>query len=287
MAASVNTVHPIGISLGSGPVSALPARLAECAALGLRGIEIGGMTGDVIIDGALQKGVMREIRRICADHPFRYTVHCNDAQKLRDDLYASVHRRVCLAGLDLAAEIGAEVFVAHYSARSADPVIEARFERTMLEMADAAAERKVILGVENIENEPIESVLDFLERSPHPAMAFTLDFGHAWLTHRHFGGSMEAQLERARPFLRHMHIHDNAGRYDPDRLQNRQKPLRDRLPLGIGDLHLCPGWGSIPFPRLLPLTGSGYRGIYMMEHSVGTDAASMREAMDLIESCLS
>lgn len=280
-------VHPLGISLGqNSPVAALPGLLSQCAALGLQGIEIGAMTGDVLIDGALQKRILREIRAILKDHPFRYTVHCSDSQKLRSDLYAEMHRKVFLAGLELTAEIGGEVFIAHYSARSPDQAVEARFEKAMLEMADAAAGMKVAVGVENIENEPIESVLDFLERHPHPAMGLTLDFGHAWLSSRHFGGDIEAHVARARPLLRHMHIHDNAGRFDPARLENRQRSLRERLPLGVGDLHLAPGWGNIPFHRLLPLTGEGYRGIYMMEQSVGIDADSVKEAMDLIESCL-
>ena len=83
-----------------------------------------------------------------------------------------------------------------------------------------------------------------------------------------------------------MHIHDNIGFYDEDRVQNRQASLEKRLPFGLGDLHLAAGWGNIPFSRYFGIIGDSYRGIYMMEHSVGAEPVFIQETIDYIVSCM-
>ncbi|NIO00421.1 MAG: hypothetical protein GTO49_36790, partial [Anaerolineae bacterium] len=49
-------------------------------------------------------------------------------------------------------------------------------------------------------------------------------------------------VEEAAPWVRHIHINDNFGILDVG-----FEAQRDRLPYGEGDLHLPPGWGTIPF----------------------------------------
>jgi sugar phosphate isomerase/epimerase len=99
----------------------------------------------------------------------------------------------------------------------------------------------------------------------------TVDFGHAYLTSRYFGDDFLGNIEAAKPYLRHIHIHDNLGIFDTARLKWQQKSLKQRLPFGKGDLHLPIGWGEIPFKDVFKILGDDYSGIYMLENSIGTN----------------
>jgi len=74
-----------------------------------------------------------------------------------------------------------------------------------------------------------------------PNLGLTLDVGHACLGAPFWSKDFGSALAEAAPYVQHLHWHDNFGR-----LEGLSPADYDRLPNGEGDLHLPPGWGSMP-----------------------------------------
>ena len=94
----------------------------------------------------------------------------------------------------------------------------------------------------------------------HPRVGITLDLGHAWLASCHHGYNLLEGVEAVRPYIRHIHLHDNYGRC----CASYEKKQGELLATGRGDLHLPIGWGEVParevFARL-----QDYRGVVTLE----------------------
>ncbi len=98
----------------------------------------------------------------------------------------------------------------------------------LLPVAEAA---NVTLCLENMPSyHPFGSgpgdVPSILERYSHPRLRAVYDSGHA-----NMAGAAAGIFDAMRPFIAHVHLHDNNG---------------DR------DLHLPPGYGTLPWPDLMP-----------------------------------
>jgi len=153
----------------------------------------------------------------------------------------------------------------------------------LIEFAPIAADADVIIGLENgdphlweyallLENsrQPhelakyharlrIAPIIEQLEAINHPNIGLTLDLAHLHLaTHALDDDYLEA-VELARPWVRHLHINDNFGKLDVG-FNNEQ----DRLPYGEADLHLPPGWATIPFAAAFAKLGD-YEGDMILE----------------------
>src|SRR5438270_895860 len=125
------------------------------------------------------------------------------------------------------------------------------------------------LGIENIEVERVDPVIDCVRRINRPNVVMTLDVGHAYLASVYFRFDVFEAIRSALPFVRHVHVNDNFGRYDPLRLENftlyRTQTPADTYPLGKGDLHLPVGWGTIPLEKVFGLL-RGFRGTVVHEY---------------------
>jgi sugar phosphate isomerase/epimerase len=128
-----------------------------------------------------------------------------------------------------------------------------------------------VLGIENIEVERSEVVLEFLERLHHPWVRMTYDFGHNFLAGSLFGYDHMAAARVCAPYVAHLHVTDNFGRFNPARLGDFN--LYQAIPhsnveiLGIGDLHLPLGWGTLPaHDAFAAVTSQGFRGLLISEH---------------------
>jgi len=93
----------------------------------------------------------------------------------------------------------------------------------------------------------------------HPNLGLTLDFAHLFLAANHCGFDYLEAIHQAAPYVRHLHGNDNLGR-----LGGLFDGLIDRLPYGDGDLHLPPGWGTIPHVEALAQLPA-YEGLYILE----------------------
>ena len=82
----------------------------------------------------------------------------------------------------------------------------------------------------------------------HPAVGACLDVGHAAVAAGAFGFKTSSEACAAvAPLVRHIHLHDNLGRPEPEGGEPR---VPERLAYGTGDLHLPPGRGEIPRVQL-------------------------------------
>lgn len=131
-----------------------------------------------------------------------------------------------------------------------------------------AGRQGVTLAVENIFRQGDEETYRIDPRllsevveavgSPHVGICF--DFGHGYLSSQEEGFSYRESVQAVLPHLVHVHIHDNLGVPVKESL----KPI-DALVLGVGDLHLPPGWGKVPYREVLGEVLSSYRGVLMLE----------------------
>jgi sugar phosphate isomerase/epimerase len=91
----------------------------------------------------------------------------------------------------------------------------------------------------------IGPILRQLEAINHPSVRMTLDVAHLHLASQDRGFSYLDAVSEAAPWVRHLHVSDNFGRLDAG-----YSDERDRWAFGEADMHMPPGWGSIPYPEV-------------------------------------
>ncbi len=229
---------------------------AEC---GFDYVEIPVHGVDGIIAGRLNERRVREVREILAGYGFRYTVHSPDPLNLFDVEHLAWHKEVFRSSIAFAQEIGAETVVYHagrVDAHHEKPALGLdelkTVERDALqEMVELAVAARVTIGVENGGQDSYSGVIAELVAQvraiAHPVVGITLDFGHAFLTAQQHSFDYLSAVRMAAPYIVHLHVHDNCGRTVglPSGV-----PYIFSVPFGIGDLHMPPGWGSIPYEQI-------------------------------------
>jgi sugar phosphate isomerase/epimerase len=247
----------------------LPKDLKEFQDIGYEFVELCPDHFDLIYNGRLNTYRLNEIKHIINDFRFQYTVHAPDALNLRDARFMTIHRDLLKASLDFAAEIGADVYVIHYERQSQNSDIERMFTETMMLGFDYAAPMNVQMCVENIEVEVVSKVVDFVKSVERANVGITFDFGHAYLAANYFNFDYFEAVKSAVPYLRHVHVTDNFGRFEPMRIENwwtyRTLSHTQQLAMGKGDLHLPIGWGSVPYDTIVPLL-TDFSGVFLLEH---------------------
>lgn len=280
----------IGINADSstinGNLGVLDRILGEFEMAGFTHVEIPVHGLDCIFNGNLGLIHLSRVKRILDKFPFSYSVHAPDALNLADRDYPEIHAAALQATIDFAAEIKAGIVVYHGSwvdrasnpekAREIEPLDTAaivelwkdEIER-LSRIAEYAELRGVTVAVENIFNQGLGEATYRIDPRQLAAVVSAVnskncgvcfDFGHAFISANEHGFSIEDALRAVLPKLVHVHIHDNfgkpAGRY--------ARPI-DMIFQGIGDLHLIPGAGGIPYSSLMPLFAPSYDGVFMME----------------------
>jgi sugar phosphate isomerase/epimerase len=209
-----------------------------------------------------------------------------------------IARDVFVASLDFCAAIGASVMVYHsglialyrvaagLGALPDDEELGRAREREVAALRDLvplAAERGVLVAMENRDPHPWEivalhrcglppgqllkyhagmSIPDLIaqvEAVNHANLGITLDLGHLFLAAKQCGFDYLEAIRQAAPYVRHLHVSDNWGR-----LGGLFDSLNHRIPYGEGDVHLPPGWGTIPHIQALKQLPD-YEGYYVLE----------------------
>lgn len=138
-----------------------------------------------------------------------------------------------------------------------------------MEVADYAKGKGVQICVENIEIDTVRNVVQFVEKIAQENVGMTFDFGHAYLASKRFGFDFLESIRLAKPYIHHIHVQDNFGRFEELRLvgydQYKLIPYRRLLALGKGDLHLPPGWGVVPLAAAFELL-QDHEGVFMLEY---------------------
>jgi sugar phosphate isomerase/epimerase len=259
----------IGINADSftinGDLKILEGFLRTFAEAGFAYVEIPVHGLDVIVNGSLSPRRLAETKSMLARYPFSYTVHSPDRLDLADATYPAIHAATLKSTIDFAAEIGAKLVVYHGSlCKSGNEETE-----RLGKIAEHASRRGVTVAVENIFRQHAQEVsYRFDPRNlaaqiatiNSPALGICFDFGHAFISSNEEGFPYMDAFNAVLPRLAHVHIHDNFGKPAVP----GTRPI-DAMFLGIGDLHLVPGDGAIPYDTLFPLFSPAYKGVYMME----------------------
>lgn len=244
--------------------------LDEAAAAGFGYAELGGCGLGVVLGGKVQRSRITALRDALAGCPVRLTLHSSwfssgRTGNLLDAGSASVQHQGLLADLEVAGAIGAEVLVYHAGvlpnryADGEDLAIGMATERRLLrDLADEAGAHGVMIAVENRAPTPavltrrsygmrLDQVADQVREIDHPHVSMCLDTGHAYLAAAYLRYDFLTAVQEVAPLVGHIHLHDNFGRMakQPD-----ANPYELEL-LGEGDLHLPPGWGTIPLADVL------------------------------------
>ena len=295
-------IHGLGINIADDYVDGSRQRLidslthAQRAGYSLAELGISGL--NVIFNGDLIPQRAEAIRRTLAPFDLSYSVHAPGRTNLAFGNDPYLEYRVLESCLRFTHAIGARVLVYHSGLQALDAaragtaslpsddelVRGAEREVSALQkLAPFAADLGVIIGMENGDphlweyavlmqaGEPPESLAKYHARLRnsaiaaqaaavnHPNVGITLDLAHLHLATHALGDDYLEAIAVAAPWVCHLHINDNFGKLD-----SGFDGQAARLPYGEGDLHLPPGWGTIPFAEAF-LQLNGYEGDIVLE----------------------
>ena len=278
-------IHGLGIDIPDTQVDGsrrvLVDALAQAQSVGFTLAELSIPSLNVIMNGELIPQRVDAIRQAIEPFDLRYSVHAPGRTNLAFGPDADLEYRVLAACVRFCGAIGAEVLVYHSGlqaldgARSGGARLPSDEELARGVAGEAAALRKlapiaadlgVTIGMENGDPHLWEllvlkqqgrapddlakyharmrtsALVDQAEAVNHAAVGITLDLAHLHLATQALGDDYLEAIATAAPWVRHIHINDNFGRLDAGVDYEGY-----RLPYGEADLHLPPGWGTIPF----------------------------------------
>lgn len=260
----------LGVNIPSScGLAGLEGELERIAGDGWQAAELNLACCPLIIGGRLQEPVMEYVKGVLGRFSLHYTAHVCYGLDLRSD--DPLHRRVLLTSLEVCAGLGIDRLNLHYEQRSSDRAQERRFLEHVRECADRGGELGVAVNVENVEVEDCRYALEAVQELDHPNCGMTLDLGHLWLSANYFHYDALETVRACAPYVRHLHINDNDGVFEPMRLSDQQ--LYNTLDKGYrftfsrGDIHIPPFWGAAPLGEAFSLLKqAGYPGVWLCEY---------------------
>lgn len=280
------TIHHIGLpadSLGdTTSLRQLEQNLTHIQDLGYTLVEVNPAPFSTIIDGQVQPKQLANFATVLKNFDLRYSVHGLNRLNLAYDSRHELCRQIMASQLEICQTIGATRLVYHSGLQALD---QTRYgiRRTLLSdeelvdgaqrevaafkvLAPLAADAGVIIGMENGDSHQWEHnliaqfglprealtkhharlaigpIIHQLEAIDHPNAALTLDIAHLHIAAHDMGFDYLDAVSEAAPWTKHLHANDNFGRLDQG-----FDTESDRWAYGEADIHLPPGWGSIPY----------------------------------------
>ena len=255
-----------GISIDS-----LGKELADIQAWGFNGAEFSLDAFPLIISGKVNQPFVNYVQPVLQEYNLSYSAHIGSGLDLRSRHSLQIHINTLRSSIDICAQLNLNPLVLHFEADSGDEEIEKEFIRYHAEAAAYAEERNVALVLENVEIEHYKPVLNAIKQINHPNLAMNLDVGHLYLASSYFSFPFEEAVKDCVPYVRHCHLHDNTGIFEPMRLENfdmyKTLSMTERIAHGRGDIHMPPLYCDVPIPFIVEeLKKAGYSGIYTCEY---------------------
>lgn len=224
-----------------------------------------------IVGGEVCERYIAYARSIMEKYPLKYTAHIGGGLDLRDLPRYDLHKRVLRASIDVCHALGIDRLILHFEKASPVEREEQAFLDAHIEATAYAAEKNVMLCMENIEVEDYRRVIEMVRRINHENFRMTLDIGHLNLSVRYFGGDFLQAVEECAPYVAHLHMSDNTGDFEKMRLidfgRYKMMPMGYRIAYGSGDIHLPPLWGRLQTKEALQiLIRNGYDGVFLCEY---------------------
>ena len=196
----------------------------------------------------------------------RYTVHGPIAFHLMSQDDWDGRARLLRAGLEATRELGAEVMVyesgwiQEWPAGGSTNMLDfmARERELLREVGEGCLVWKGKIAIETMAGaEYMRSYTDWphqlvnqITLTNHPAVGVCIDTGHSNIGASRGGFDFLGGIRQLAPHVFTFHLHDNFGTWASPHLGlNHKSP--ESWALGLGDLHLPIGWGTIPFEKML------------------------------------
>jgi len=260
----------VGVELPSNPdPDSIRGSLRSYAEAGFNHVEFCLDIVPLILGGEVMPEYVDYMAGIFQAFPFSYSAHIGGGLNLRLEDGHELHRKALSSSIEVCQRLHMSPLVLHYECQSKDLMAETRFRDAHRWAADLAAEKGVLLCLENIEVEQMEPVVRFVEELAHPNLRMTIDVGHAFLAANYFHFDFLDAIRLAMPLAAHMHLSGNTGDFEELRITNR--PVYDslskgqRFTFGRGDIHAPPLWGRIPYDEVLRIARD-YRGVFLCEY---------------------
>ncbi len=240
---------------------------------------------DAIRNGKLDYAQVMHVRELLSEYDFHYSVHSPDPVNLMDQNELDLHVAVLKASIEFALLINATVLVYHPGRYISEELfmlyekhnISSDEKRKLLDKEALLLQRiadeypEMTICMENSRPYLFHSPYCYAERLGHLAdqverinrknIKINLDFGHLYLSSKHYGFDAIKAVKDVRLHIGHTHIHDNFGKV----IFHHEKQQTRLVPFGRGDSHMPVGWGEIPFENILSTFIDGYEGMFMME----------------------
>lgn len=300
-------ISDIGIAVtrpGAAPTLAgLEQTLGLLRDRGYTLVELDPSAFAVIVDGRIRQRQLADLAAVVRASGMRVSVHGISRLNLAYDPRHELCRQIMACQIEICRVIDATRLVYHSGLQALDQArygvrrkllsdeelaVGARREveafQALAPLAEAAG---VVIGMENGDSHQwehsliashnlpreallkhharlrIEPIIAQLEAIDHPAVGMTLDIAHLHIAAHDMGFDYLAAVALAAPWTRHLHVNDNFGRLDQG---FDHEP--DRWAFGEADIHMPPGWGSIPYSDVFARL-SEYHGDLILEIKPG------------------
>jgi sugar phosphate isomerase/epimerase len=279
-------IRDIGLTLDNigdwGKLRQLEQRLEYAASLGFRLVEVDIAPFHLIINGEIHRPSLDNLVAVLRAFDLRYSVHGLMRLNLAYDPRHELCRRIMVGQIEVCRALGATRLVYHSGLQALD-LVRYGVRRSLLtedelaagarrevaafrELAPLAADAGVVIGMENSDSHQwehdlvarfglprselskhharlhVEPILRQLEAIDHPNVGMAMDVGHLYIASRDMGFDYLEGISQAAPWVRHVHISDNSGSLDQG-----FDIESDRWAFGEADIHMPPGWGSVPY----------------------------------------
>ena len=257
--------------LDGGNATRLDELLRAVADAGYSHAELDPRGWDVWLGGRVNTSELRRWSQIVDRHRDRlaFTLHGPLEANLFETVDSRVHTALLHAAIEVAEAIGAELTVVHPGRRtpgSTAPLAELMAsEREVLAALGARADEwggriavETWYAAGTVEYSYAvwpEQLAAQIDAVGHPAVGICLDFSHVFLAAEWFGFDFVDGIRRLAPFANHLHVQDTFGW-----AHDLNVPA-----LGLGDLHLPPGWGRVPLAEAFTTGDFALRPVVMVE----------------------
>lgn len=292
-----------GISAGPRRWARLEEGLGWIADQGYKLVEMNPHSLAIIVNGAVRQDVLTDYVAVLNNFDLHYTIHGLNRLNLAYDPRHELCKAIMRTQLEVCQAVEAKVLVYHSGLQALD-LVRYGVRRTLLsdyelligaeqevaalrELGPVAADAGVMIGMENGDSHQwehnliaqfgrsrsdlakhharlyIPPIVRQLEEIDHPNIGMTLDIAHLHIAAHDMDFDYLEAVEQAAPWVRHLHANDNFGRLDHG-FDNEV----DRWAYGEADIHLPPGWGSIPYQDVFARLPD-YRGNLILEIKAG------------------
>ncbi|MBV7339089.1 sugar phosphate isomerase/epimerase [Chloroflexi bacterium TSY] len=292
-----------GIPAGPHRFQRLEEGLGFIADLGYTLVEMNPHSLAMIVNGEVRQKILADFVSVLGNFDLHYTIHGLNRLNLAYDPRRELCQKIMRAQIEVCRAVQANVLVYHSGLQALDLVhhgvrqtllsdeeltIGAQHEvHALRKLAPMAEDAGVIIGMENGDSHLWEHVLiadhdlprealskhharlhippivQQLEAIDHPHVAMTLDIAHLHIAAHDMEFDYLEAVEQAAPWVKHLHANDNFGQLDQG-----FDTESDRWAYGEADVHMPPGWGSIPYEDVFARLPN-YQGDLILEIKAG------------------